>query len=592
MTLPPLTISASNVTYLPASAAVPTTVEKKLRLDLPFSPFDFGAVGNKVTDDTGALAAMAKVLNSLCDNLNDATLIGNYPRLEFPRCAGFKTRRTLTLNASIEIVMHSPLWVAAPAEAPIVGLHYKDFSNKFANSPRDRAPVFDVRRLTRSNWASEADIGVLIDSVYSGRLTFKRTDGFTVGFDACLGYGEATLGDHRQNQRCYIRARGAPAVEQFTNHLAILRGSFVNDGAGPGLDRYGLVIEGVNPFGANTILLDGQSYELARSSAGEADAIPLVIDGSKASINSVRAINQRSETNGAPFARVVGTVRNVEIGIMDAELEYLFPTSQLLDDQSDGGGSISLYRHHGASGPLWKDFFTTGRLADKAVMLTDGSVAVQNMETARDVGAAPAQQTFAYGTAGPTFDASGYMTAPDPFVGVRVKLNGERSLGIVGLKPAGKNVDVRVICFDAAGTQITAVGAVQLEQSAATLMMDHFGGYYTVGVSPVNAATAFEGVLAFSGNVDTAFIAVSTPVSGFTLKSLGGRAQWFSATAHLKDDFVGGDVPIAFANVAYKRGARVHNIAPTTGGPEGWVLVDQPAAGAAGSWKTFGSIAS
>jgi hypothetical protein len=583
------------------TGAAARTVEEKLRADLPFSPLDFGAAGDKATDDTAALAAMAACLNGLCDDLSDATAIGYYPRLVFPACEGFRTTATLELNGAIEIVMHAPLWVEAAADEAIVGLHIKDFSGEFSNSPRDRAPVLDVRRLTQSDWSSEDDVGVLIDALYASSPTIKRTDGFCVGFDVCLGYGRFSPGDHRQNKLCTIRARGTPDIEQFSNQLAIRGGSFANDGANRGMSRYGLLIKGVAPFGLNTVSIGGTSFELALAAAIdegglnenlEAEAIPIVLDGSDAAIVSVRIFDVRSETNGGTLIRAIGEVSDVDVELLDGELEYSYPTSLLIDDQSDLGG-IKVARRHGANSAIWRPFFQSGPLAQKAVQLTGSTIAVQNLECATNAGAAPATQTFTYGDYGPSFDADGYMSNSGPLYGVRVRLNGERALALTGTKKVDSAMVVYALCFDSAGAQITDAGAVYSNSARgpATLNTGIYGGLYAASIYPQNDATVFDGVLSFSADVATVFIAIGSPCAGFSLASLDGKAEWFSCTSHLKDSFVGDAVPIGLANVTYAKGSRVYDIAPSSGGVEGWLLTTQPTAGSAGTWKAFGTVA-
>jgi hypothetical protein len=558
------------------------TLQDKIRKDIPITPFDFGAVGDASTDDTAALAAMVTYVNSLPNNVLDPTLSGKRPRVEFPFCAGFRTTAPLVFDAWVDLVMYSPLWVVASASA--TGVWIDMVNNEavptYGRAPRNGRLMIDVRRVTLSNWSSENDVGFRFVG-YISDIKIVSTAGFCVGWDICNAYGTITLGDHRSNQKCYYRATTTPLPDgQFANHTRINGGSFANDGANAGVARYGIHLVGAGVSGLNTIVLDGQSYELSKSGAGSADCIPLLISGTSAL--SIRAINQRSEFNEYPFARVTGTVRNVEIGLLDAELSYAYPTSLLLDDQSTGGGSVVLYRHNGATSPLYKPFFDTGPLVEKAVQLTGGVVTIQNMEAAVNVGAAPATQTFTYGDAGPAFDTNGYMANGGPYYGVRVRLNGERTLGITGACKVSNAVTLRVLCFDSAGAQITTAGAVTYEQSAATLNTGIYGGLYTVGVYPSSPATRFDAVLGFSSTVATVFIAVSSQTKSWTLLSQQGAATWFSSTSHLKDQFVGDQIPIALTNVTYVRGMKVVKILPGDSNQRGWVLIN------GGNWRVEG----
>lgn len=572
--------------------ATPTagSVNERLSWDVYVTDPQFGAIngGAAGADSTVALRAAVAYVNAMCDIVSDSlTASARRPRLIFPPGLGFKITLAsgevgLAIRAGVEVVMHSPLWVAAAANAAVVGIDYVDARGVAFNAPRNTSPVFDVRRITQSDWSSLNDIGVRVAAVYVADPYFRYVSGFCVSVDGCFGYGDVHLGDIRDCQRLRLTNRTAPT--QFTNHLRVVGGTFsCGGGVGVNLPRYGFQIG--HDLVPNTLTFEGQSFELNQPVAGVADCIPYLVEGAV----GVSAANQRMEATGRVFARTKGVSRNCSFGLLDAELPFSNPTSLMLDDQSTGGGANFVYRQHGPNGPAWKRFFETGRLADRVVAHSGSTCSVVNMETATNVGAAPAVQTFAaVGGLTAAFDAAGNMTTGSVLIGVRVRLNGARSIGITGRKSSASGVSLQVICFDAAGLHVNTPGAVSWDQSASIPNTGVYGGTHPVTLqpnsAPQNAATHFEGVLNFSSAVAVAFISVTSATSGWSLLSTDDRPEWFSATSQLRDEFVGNAIPVALANVTYAPGMRVRRAAPAVGQPHEWVL------DSGGTWRSTGNL--
>lgn len=539
------------------------------------TPFDFGAIGDGVTDDTVALTALSSAANALCSPATDPLSVRRFPCVYFPPSKGFLSTATVVFDGDVDITQDSPILISALAGSALKGIWCKN--NRAGNflGTRTSKKVLWVERLTQSDWSSENDVGVFIDAHYVGAVTLRRIVGFCVPFNVCMGYGQLHIQEIRDGKVSIITARSTP--DNFTNHLRVTGGAFaVSGGVANGMSRYGIKLTGTGASsGINTIALKGQSYELdlAGAQIGNAagEAIPIIIDGTGQNVSSIDAVDQRSEGNSGVFARVLGPVRNVNIGLLDTELEYTFPSSLLVDDQSTIGGAIAVYRQSGASAPIWKTLFSSGRLVDKVVQLNGSVVTIQKMECATNVGASPAQQGFTYGDSGPTFDSSGFMTNPGPFYGVRITLNGEQSLAISGAKPTtNEPANLVFLCYDAAGTQITSANAVSGESGSAILNTGVYGGAYFLGINPANTAPGFDGIAKFDPAVATVFVAVTSPHSSMTIKSFYGRAEWHSVTAHM-DGFFGDAVPVAMTNVTYKRGMVVQKINAGSGAPSGWV---------------------
>ena len=563
-------LGAGLVGYRGPQGAPADTVSERLSWDVYVTDPQFGAVNDGATDSTTQLAAAVTYVNSLCDIVINSLDVARVPRLIFPPGLGFRTTATLSIRAGVSVIMQSPLFVVGAAGTALVGIDMIDAKGVDFQSPRSTECIFDVRRVTQSNWSDPNDIGVRIVGLYVGKVFFKRISGFACNANVCMGYGQIVLGDLRDAERQII-ITGRAVPEQFTNHLRVIGGAFsCAAGVGAGLNRYGITIIGPSGQGVNTVLCDGQSFELNNAGAAPNEAIPYQIQGAASNVLSVRAINQRNESGNGKFAQLTGAVRNCEFALLDSELEFTYPSSLLLDDQSTGGGSNVAYRHSGATAPYWNEFFNTGRLSERSVGLTSSVMSIVNMECMTDAGAAPTLPTFSAVGGLATFDASQYMTTGSQYYGVRVRLNGARSIAISGRKPSGVAADLAFTCFDAAGAQITTAGAVQVEQSSATLNTGVFGGRYAIGVNPINTAPEFDAVVAFSSTVATVFISVTSKTDGWVLKRADARPEWFSLTSHMREQFVGATLPVALANVTYKIGMVVVNSAPAVGQPKGW----------------------
>lgn len=582
-------LGAGDFTFLQlGTGAESRTLADKLQKDLPITPFDFGAVGDKDTDDTAALAAMATYVNGLYDGTTDGLPNGRKPVVVFPPCAGFRTTASLAIRSGVSVRMESPLWVEADDNDPIVGLDYTNPHSGTYNAPRGTISWFDVRRITQSDWSSDNDIGVRIPGSYNGHVHIQRADGFTCPFDVNMGYGELSLGEIRDGKYGIVRS----VATQFTNQLHVYGGAFSRaGGVNVGDDGYGIKVIAAAD-GVNTISFEGQSYELNNAVASPGESIPIVLDGSTGPISGIRFINQRAELCGPTLVRATGSVSDVEVGFLIGDVELIAPESQWLDDDGTKTAGVKVYRQGGPKDfGKWRTVFESGPIARKA--LKHGSAfTIQNMEAANDVGAAPATQTFLPSGTGGAFalTAAGIATmgGSGVFHGVRIKMNGARQLAISGIKPASTEVNVYLIMFDSAGAQITGANkAYGYQDHAYSYSSGAYGGFHSQGVAGSSfTSTEFNDIISFapSAAVDTVFI-MATPVRSFRILATDDKPEWFSATSHLKDQFVAEAIPVALTNVTYPTGMYVHNIAPAAGEPEGWRYDGS-------NWKTVGGMIS
>ena len=537
------------------------------------TPFQFGALSDGA-DDTAALLAMAAYVNTLYDGAA-ADSFGNvrFPQVVFPDCAGFRVAATagvgLALRAGVQIDMAlAPLLITGAANAVIVGFHHTNPHPGDYSAPRRGHSVLDVRRVTGSDWSNEGDLAVKVDAAYAAHYTIKRLENFCVGGEFCLGYGLIEGGEIVEFKKgLIVTARAAP--ENFTNQIALRDIEFTTRGAS-NTARYGLVLKGVAPAGINTVSLDNLSFELAKSLAGAQDCLDLLIDAGASNIGQVTGRNLRTESGGDVHVRTLGAVRDVDIEYNHAELAYDHPEGLFLDDQSTGAGAIAVRRAHNANGRQWQPFFATGRLAENALKTSSGHCFIRKLESATNVGAFPATQTFETGNFEPTFYADGSMDGGSLY-GTRVALNGARSLAIRGRKPAGQAANLIVLLFDAGGVQLGTDNLVWCEQFGSACNTAIYGGAHSVAINPANACTAFEAVLGFAASVATAFITVTSRVMEWELLAADKRPVAFSLTSAFKGRFIANNaIPVALTNVTYATGMRVDNLTVASYLPSGW----------------------
>jgi hypothetical protein len=549
------------------------------------TPFDYGAVGDGVANDTAALQAMATAANALVTKASDPFYIENPPQIYFPPCAGFRTTLPIKLVGSVHLNMVSPIIVSADASA---SGRWLEMTNPWGKDPRTRAPRrvrwrINIKRQTQSNWTSEEDIGFYWDAAYEGDVHLERIEGFAVGFDGCLAYGRIILGSIWGAKK---GGKTSARVNQFSNQMQIIGGEFACGGYNPGMSRYGLELIGKAPSGLNSISLFGQSYELGFSDARRGnplgEAVPLLLSGVEAVIGYVSAHMQRMEGCGPYFARATGKVYETAIGILHSEAEAGLATYPLLDNQATHCSALQIFKETGANGSDWQMIWDSGSLSENAVGFSDQGLAVRGMEAVLDNGASPPVWRSYTNDGNSKFNPDGMMSGftTDQMLGVRIALNGERTIALEVDKAANSGLTITILCFDASGTQIMSANAVtQTYAGYGIAKPKRFGGAYDIGGLIANpstgwSATAFRESIGFAPNVATIFVGITSKIRRFAIRAPHGRARRIKGVLPSLDRIYAPSIPVKTANIAYVTGMTVDNISPAKGQPKGWVCTN------------------
>lgn len=549
------------------------------------TPFDFGATGDGVTDDTAALMAMAAAVNALVDNSHDSYYNELTPLVWLPPCNGFRIDRAagLEINAGFDLISDAPLLVAGAAGAARPGWVIKDGRAVTNQAPRRNKLEFDVRRIVQSDWTNTA-AGVEIQCLYAPHIMPKWIEGFARGVNGAGSYLLAEIGEIYNCQEGFRWSTFNNGLSgEFSNALRITGREIRCDGGSPaGKSRWGVVLIGVAPNGINTAEIHIQSYELNLGTAknGNANGVahPVRLDGTFAGVANV-AISGRSEANSKEFVEAVGVVYDISIEILQQNSRSGEPDSGLVKLPASAASGIVAQRATGVS--KMRTIFDSGRFADNAVVGDSGNtINIRNMEVMTNTGGF---QRLSQGGWNSFTDDGHFLpyVVSQQILGIMINLNGERGLGLSFIKKAGDPVDIVIKCWDSEGSAVTSSGAISQQYSKIEPNHAYFGGCYAWRFGLVDLANNFQDDVGFAANIARVFIGmwrlsadIATRVESMEVRSPLGLAKVVSGGANLLDSqlYMSSSPASAPLGVPSRHGTRVYNSMPMLGAPQGWVF--------------------
>lgn len=255
------------VLEVPFGGAIPRSVEDKLAERL--TARDFGATGDGISDDGPALQAA----------MNAAAAAGKL--LEIGE-GSHRTGMPLVLpGAAAGLIMHgSIVYAGFGGEAALT------IGDGAAS--RNQARLYQGLRVLRasiSDWANEADIGLLLRNLDACTVEIRQVEGFTIGVRTLgdeLGFEDSTLHLGRLvNNRIGLDIRTNSAAG-WNNSIRYIGGHFANSGSvHPAVSRFGVRFScapGAYPR-HNAHAFHGPAFELQRQGTpGMVDAIPFLLE--------------------------------------------------------------------------------------------------------------------------------------------------------------------------------------------------------------------------------------------------------------------------------------------------------------------------
>lgn len=521
---------------------------------------DYGAVGNSDgnaggTDDTTAIR----------DAIAAAVALGPDTTLWFPAVpVGYRTTGVLEIPGTLNVLMEAP--VVALLAAPGVAVSY----NPTGGHVSDRELTFRVRRGAQSNWASEADIGLVLRNVRRSKIVLPRIERFTIGVQvlgAAAGFtgNTVTLG-LLLNHKVDIDTETASAG-WVNDNLFIGGYASVDSTLHSTLSRIGVRIRSTPGYQNNANVFDKLIVEKGVGITGGAEAIcALIIDGID---NEFRMLRNESNT---VVLRTQGAAQNNRV-------EMSYATSHVLDEQGSFPTSVvrSLHRNHieGPQRPVW----SLQDLGRRAVMYDATQINIPGLVLFSTSSATPFRQLN-----GPTIEA-GFLDCKTRQVGVFVATNRAKRFLIQVDAIAGRGGRVFVRCYDAAGALMNPA-----DHTAAPLVKGASGATFGPGAGSDYVTGVDQDTPRFFRVADSVMsIAVgispgtqSPQLRGITLSTpdLAAPTTWTGFPENEE---------IALATQApagtYTVGRRVNHGAPTVGQPIGWVCT------APTTWRALQNLA-
>jgi hypothetical protein len=532
---------------------------------------DYGAVGDKVADDSDAiLAAVAE--------------LSDYDTLYFPFGMEFRTTKTIAIPENVNIIMYSPIIFdnALATKALTIG-------NSLA--PNLTVDLYlNVQRTSLTDgWVDENDIGIELLNCDHCNINIKDIRNFTIGVKLVgdgrgFAYNTLRLG-YLNNCKYALDLTNRNSGWCCENLFVGGRFCVFDNEKWNGHARYGIRITSED----GTYLLNDQniflkpSFELDANHASPGEAVPILIE--------------HGRLNQFHFYRDEGNT--IIARTLNASSANLFNggwSMNALDDQSASGDNIVMNTTSMAKYQKGVKIFDSGNLPRKTSHHDGGSnYHIPGLHwVTRTANAVNRGGIFTISADGQYIQC--WNSLPGVFIdtGKVKKFIVRKNALTSGSSYKGRLV---VIAFDASGNQITSANAVMGDLNMAFESNALYNGCYMQATE--NTQDCLFMVSDNVAKVQLIFFASSNVmnINSIIIEALPsyGRAEDNITTVYSGYEDIIPGVNIASAiptKGTFSKGKIVYNSSPSGGAYEGWVCVTSGTFGTLNDGNTTGSIAS
>lgn len=587
-----------------------------------------GASGG--TDDTVAIQAAI-----------DSVTAANNPVIYFPPARGYRVTAAITVPINVSVIMDGPIIYTGSSNIAVLTIGATVVSNV------NQKYKLNVRRNTVSDWTSESNIGIKIFNASRCDIEIVQADGFTIGAQF-MGDGAGFSYNHVKPGYIYNNKIGFDLTNKNTgwcNENEFLGGSFGGQSSGyPLLTRYGVRItsaDGTYVNNNNNVFLK-PSMELwnpANSTGTTSSGTPTITSFTNTSNWQVgdRIVHDASIPSNTTITDITGSTITISQNATASGSVTVTPPrafgfqwkhannntvySPRLEGNAFAGEALNASGENAIIGA-----FQAGSATNQYEVLQTGTVFGNYVSNQRALNTERIQrQIFDSGDLSRNwspFDATNIMVRNMSWRNVS---GGALFKAITSITPGSNYLDfsrglgvavdtsqvkefvlmrsavglrggrVAVICFNAAGTQLTTASAgspfVQTTTNGNMTYVTDFGGSWKTGTDH-SAAIYFK----VTSDVDSIWVGVlggsaSAQIKRirlFTAANIGAASYgpMVSAghTGTNPDQLTVTQSPQTSAVGTWEVGKVFLNDAPATGAPIGWRCTT---AGTPGTWEAL-----
>ncbi len=528
----------------------------------------YGAVGDGAADDTAAIQACADYLATTANG----GLNGVRPEIYFPPSAGWKTTSTITINEGITVRMDSPI-VSTVTNGPSLVIGRAGQANCGV-----RLQV-RVRKSTQSDWSNEANVGIKIINGNACNIELNESRNATIGVQM-LGDGQGcaynTVRIGYLNNNCIGLDLATANTNGYCNQNIFHGGRFGEEsGIGTGHARYGVRIKSLDGiyFLNNANVFYGPSFELRKSEAGSADAIPwLVVDGVHNYI-----YDARDEGNDLIFARF----QNGSFGNF-ATVSYESNPNPAFSNEGD-------YSNNGVQFPLnllgdrsGQTIFESGAV-HKLACYANGSntVNVPGLHIANS-----ANTNIASSMNGFALNSNYLQIGSNRAIGILVDTSLAKRFLVQRDSETNNAGRLLVRCYDATGNVYTNSDAFLPNYNPPFKFVTTWGGVFGT-----TSDHRMDAIFQVGPNVKTIAVMCavgSAPCRIRSFKILSLDNSTAACYPGYEQVVAGANIGTAYPTTGdFKKGRMIWNSNQSPTAPIGWVCIADSAGSNGGTWKQF-----